>query len=82
MEQNIEHMQELIFWQLENLLPGLPQPVFPNARNGNIHRLQMLLIAVLLNDSISNLSLCVEGMDLLSPTLMAASLPPYVFWKL
>ena len=52
-------MQELIFWQLEKLLPGLPQPVLPNARNGNIHILQMLLIAVLLNYSSSLTFPCV-----------------------
>ena len=53
-------------------MPGLPQSVLPNVRNGNIHRLQMLLPAVLLNDCSSNLSLCVEGTDLLSLPLMTS----------
>ena len=53
-------------------MPGLPQAVVPNVRNGNTHRLQMLLPAVLLNDCSSNLSLCVEGTDLLSLPLMTS----------
>ena len=53
-------------------MPGLPQTVLPNVRNGNIHRLQVLLPAVLLNDCSSNLSLCVEGTDLLSLPLMTS----------
>lgn len=46
-------------------------------------RLQMLLPTILAKWLfISNHSSCVEGMDLPSPTLMAALLLPYVFWKL
>lgn len=46
-------------------------------------RLQMLLPTILAKWLfISNRSLCVEGMDLPSPTLMAVLLLPYVFWKL
>ena len=64
-------------------LPGLRQPVLPNARNGNTHRLQMLLPALLLNDSLSlTFPLYVGGMDLLSRPLTASVTRVLCIWKL
>ena len=67
----------------DKLLPGLPQAVVPNVRNGNTHRLQMLLPAVLLNDSPSLTFPCVWRGWIYSVYLWwPQSLLPCVFWKL
>ena len=60
-----------------------PQAVLPNVRNGNTHRLQMLLPAVLLNDSPSLTFSCVWRGWIYSVYLWwPQSLLLCVFWKL
>ena len=60
----------------ENLSPGLPQPVatkFQKWRHSQVKNVVASCPVKLF--FISNLSLCVEGIDFLSPNLMAQSLP-------